>query len=74
MEVKIVPAKLDIHPSMSGPAECSVSFAQPDVFVLAPAVEPRPQSRPVFSVAAVCGQESRSGHGLLLLALGGGVA
>lgn len=73
MEVKIIPERLDIQPSMSGPAESSVSFAQMDVFVLDPAVQSRPQSKAV-SVAGVCGQESRGDCGLLLLALGAGVA
>lgn len=74
MEVKIIPERLDIQPSMSGPAESSVSFAQLDVFVLDLAVQSRPQSKAVFSVAGVCGQESRGDCGLLLLALGAGVA
>lgn len=74
VEVKVIPARLDVQPSTSGPAESSVSFAPLDMFVLAPAVRSRPQSRAVSSVAGVCGQESRGGRGLLLLALGAEVA
>lgn len=43
-EVKIIPARRGVQPSMSGPADSSVSSVQLDVLLLAPVIRSHPQS------------------------------